>query len=648
MVRIPSLARFSLLPLLAPLAPAQTNPCSPGSAVASYRSEPIAPAFASVLGLPGTATLFVSATDDASAVVPFPVGFAFSHFGLAKTELRVCSNGFVSFSSTSTTAANRVPGDGAAPNDAVFPWHDDLVLVSPTASVDVRFSLVAGAENVVVQWTDVGNFVGAGPPLVGTGAFTFQCVLYASTHATLPNVIEFRYDRTTAPPTMGACQASAAGASTFATSATVGCEDGAADPLTLGVDPLSRGAGHPVFPPCDLRLIPTSFTSVVASASASLVPQEPFCHIEGLAGTVAIPPPCAAACYDDEVSSHSTGSNIVLAPPKPKYDPFDKDHPCSRAMDANGLLLYSPGVFFANFANSIPSFADPEFFAAPFWDDLEGKMTSGMFYRIDGAPGCRVVTFEWHDFGAWSAPGGDCVTAGGSISMQVKVFEGSAGSQPPVCPPLPPLPGDGNRRLEFHYDHAGFVPGPFSASIGGEKGNGSLYFSCVAGNSVAAPPAGMKCVVDQCDYGLLSYYGDATTNAVSPTPACYPRIKTNGVPPIVGNPFGLSVMGGTPGSVSFLLLDVGGALPGFKTPVPCGGIALPFGSVWVGLASTLFVGAPAISAGGPCGGCAKFDLPIPAVPGLVGAILFGQWATFGPAPFGLLVELTDGVKMVIG
>jgi hypothetical protein len=645
--------RLGALSLLASIASAQTTPCPSGSSVLSYRWEPIPPGFSSIQALPGTATLFASPTDDASVLVPFPAGFAFSYFGVAKTEVRVCSNGFASFTSASTTALNRHPGDGEVPNDAIFPWHDDLVLVNPTSAVDVRFDLAPGAERATIEWRNVGNFVSTGP-LTGTGSFTFQCVLYASTHAALPGVIDFRYDRTGAPPVMMPCQAAAgAGASTYATSATVGCEDAAPDPSTLGVDAIERGASNEYFPECDLRLRPTSFTRAVSASTSSLVPQEPFCHIEGLPGTVTVPAPpplCGGPCFDDESSAQTSGLLLPFpAAAPPRYTWRSNSHTCRSSQNPNGFLTFGPGSFLPNFANSIPSPSEPDLFVAPFWDDLEGNPSSQMVYRVDGTPGCRVFTYEWHDFGAFSFPGGDCATAGGSISMQVKIFEGSAGIQPAGCPPLPPVPGVGNDRIEFHYDHAGFVPGPFSASIGGETSNGSLSFSCVPGNSIAAPPAGMKCVIAPCDFGSLTDYGDPTTNAVSPSPLCFPRIKTNGVPPIQGNLFGLRVVGGSPSGLAYLLLEAGGAIPGLKTPVFCGGIPVfPPATLWVPLPPTLIVSPGLTTPGGPCGGGAFLDLPIPPAAGLGGAVLFAQWGVVSFGGFGLRVELTEGTKIVIG
>ncbi|HKB16535.1 MAG TPA: hypothetical protein VKF62_10740, partial [Planctomycetota bacterium] len=302
---------FAAALLTAPFALAQPGapPCPVGATVSGYRCDPVPNGFSSIVGLVGTVNVFLPATDDTTTpAIPFPAGFAFTYYGVAKASVSICSNGFLTLTpTTSASATNRHPEDGSAPNDVIFPWHDDLVVLAPGSSVDYRFDLTPLAETLTVQWTGVGNFV-SGPPLVARGSFTFQCVLYASTHATLPNRIEFRYDRTTAPPVMSPCQTTNPG--TLATSATVGCEASSATAALNvgGAEPTDRGAANEAFPSCDIRLSPLTYSASTTSATATLVPQEPFCHIDGLPGTIVLPPPCiAGACYDDNNSSELTG-----------------------------------------------------------------------------------------------------------------------------------------------------------------------------------------------------------------------------------------------------------------------------------------------------------------------------------------------------
>jgi hypothetical protein len=636
--------------LLAPLAPSQDTPCPAGAAISSYRSDPIVPGFITILGDPGTVTAHVPPADDVTLAVPLPVTFPFSFYGVAKTQVNVCTNGYVDFNAAgSTIASNRHPGDASAPNDCAMAWHDDLVVVSPTSSVTYNFGFPYGPDTMTVQWTDVGNFVDVVPALTGRGSFTFQCVLYSGMHPMFPNRVEYRYDRTTAPPVMSPCQTSPTnGTIVYATSSTIGTDNASgASGTNHGHDSTERGAGNHVFPPCDLRLTPLSFTGGEGAqgGTAVLALQEPFCSIAGLPGTVAVGAPCVAgACYEDDSSSRLDGVAIDL-PWKVNY--FGRVMRTA-TMGTNGLLHLGPGLWsstanFSNLAVSPPSTADPEAMLAPFWDDLEGSPLSGMFYRVDGMPGCRVMTFEWLGFGPFLTPGADCTPGAGSISFQVKLYEGSAGGLFPTPLCYDPVPGKGNDRIEFHYDHAGFVPGPFTATIGIENHKGTVGIAGLPGTANVAPPAGgSKVVFDLCDFGQVRYYGDATTIPGTTLPAA--ELKTNGVPALLGNPFALEVMAsavpGTP-AFSFLVLDIGGPIPGLKTPVPCGGAPFPgVGTLWVNLASSLIFSKP--------GCCVTYDLPIPAIPSLVGGVLFAQGAclTFGPA--GPVFLLTEGGKLIIG
>ncbi|MCI0589358.1 MAG: hypothetical protein L0323_21285 [Planctomycetes bacterium] len=641
--------------LAAPPAPAQ--PCPAGAPVTGYRCDPTPNAFASILGLPGTVNAFLPPTDDVTtAAIPFPAGFTFAYYGVAKVSVQICSNGWLTFTATtSASATNRHPEDNSTPNETIFPWHDDLVVLAPGSSVDYLFDLTPAAETLTVQWTGVGNFV-IDPPLTARGSFTFQCILYSSTHATLPNRIEFRYDRTTAPPVMGPCQTTNAG--TLATSATVGCEAAGTTtvPTVGGAEPTDRGAANEAFPTCDIRLSPAAYSASTYAATATLVPQEPFCHIEGLPGTVAIPPPClAGTCFEDQNSTGITGTAIPLPW---KFNLFGRVMK-SAVMNANGFMALGRGSSFTDFSNTaMGSTSDPDATIAPFWDDLEGSPASGMFYRVDGVPGCRVMTFEWHDFGRFLAPGADCAPSVGSVTMQVKLFEGSAGAlvaSAGTCPYDVVVPGDGNDRIELHYDHATFVPAAptaFSATIGVENHKGTVAGVCLAGTVNAAPPAGMKCVIDPCDTATMRFYGDANNTAPAGVAACLPEIKGNCVPPIIGNTFGLQITGGSPLGIAFVILDFGGALPGMRTPVPCGGLPSPFGTFWVNpfSAASLILpcGAGVLSPGGPCEGCCGIDLPLPLDPTLIGFTTFAQGVSVLPAPFGLLFELTEGAKITIG
>ncbi|HKB15421.1 MAG TPA: hypothetical protein VKF62_05115, partial [Planctomycetota bacterium] len=442
------------------------------------------------------------------------------------------------------------------------------------------------------------------------------------------------------------------GPSTFATSATIGLDSASgASATNIGVDPSDCGAGNFKFPPCDIRLIPTFFSGGEGdySATSTTVPQEPFCSIA--ATGIAVGPNCAGICYDDDNSSLNDGAEIPLPW---KFNLLGRAM-CNATMNANGFLQLSPGQWAASpGAVVLPSVAEPDATLAPFWDDLEGTLASGMFYSVVGSPGCRVMTFEWSNFEQKAGVARDCVTGGGLISFQVKLFEGSAGSLAASVPPCPydtVVPGNGNDRIEFHYDHAGFVAPAvaFSATTGWENHKGTIGASFVCSPACTGPPVlggvPQKGVVDQCDFGTLRFYGDRNFTPAGAA-CCLPELKGNCVPPRIGNPFGLALVGGTPGAAGFFILGFGGPLPGLRTPVPCGGLPSPFGTFWVNpfLPSSFLFACGALSAGGPCEGCCTIDLPIPLNPALVGFKVFAQ----GAALTAVCIELTEGAAISIG
>jgi hypothetical protein len=91
-------------------------------------------------------------TDDAISA-PLAIGFSFPFYGSAFTSLRVCSNGFLSFTDTSTSAANSALPAPGAPANLVAPFWSDLL-------VDAASHIFAGnaAGNFVVQFQNVGFY----------------------------------------------------------------------------------------------------------------------------------------------------------------------------------------------------------------------------------------------------------------------------------------------------------------------------------------------------------------------------------------------------------------------------------------------------------------------------------------------------------
>lgn len=69
--------------------------------------------------------------DDANGG-PFDLGFAFPFYGTDYNTIRICSNGWLSFTSTVTTYSNTAIPSTAQPNCALYPFWDDLYVTSGT------------------------------------------------------------------------------------------------------------------------------------------------------------------------------------------------------------------------------------------------------------------------------------------------------------------------------------------------------------------------------------------------------------------------------------------------------------------------------------------------------------------------------------
>lgn len=140
--------------------------------------------------------VFTGTADDTN--VEIPIGFGFGFYGTDYTTLRVCSNGWLSFTSTATGYSNQLLPNAGAPENLLAPFWDDL-RIDPSAGNNVYY-LYDGAK-LIVQYDQV-------PKYFATGALTFQVVLYPD------GTIVYQYQSMT-------------GASLV--SATVGMQNGARD-----------------------------------------------------------------------------------------------------------------------------------------------------------------------------------------------------------------------------------------------------------------------------------------------------------------------------------------------------------------------------------------------------------------------------------
>ncbi|GIE99267.1 peptidase S8 [Paractinoplanes rishiriensis] len=94
------------------------------------------------------------AGDDSAAEVTLP--FAFPLYSQARSRAWVGSNGLITFGAASLSYTNTALPDAAEPNDALYPFWDDIFL-------DDRSSVwtSAGPDTFVVEWRDVTFFLSA-------------------------------------------------------------------------------------------------------------------------------------------------------------------------------------------------------------------------------------------------------------------------------------------------------------------------------------------------------------------------------------------------------------------------------------------------------------------------------------------------------
>jgi hypothetical protein len=121
----------------------------------------------------GTAAL---TTGDDSNAGPFPIGFTFKYYGNQFTTFRVCSNGWLSFSSTATSYSNSAIPSASAPLNMLAPFWDDLNL-GATGSGDIWYQNVGG--NLIVEWDNVMRYSTTTPVsfqiiLAPNGSITYQ------------------------------------------------------------------------------------------------------------------------------------------------------------------------------------------------------------------------------------------------------------------------------------------------------------------------------------------------------------------------------------------------------------------------------------------------------------------------------------------
>ena len=143
-----------------------------GPDAAGYRwldsNDPNGPAF-SWIDITGVGTPIPFTGDDQNQG-PIALPFSFPFYNGSFNSVRVCTNGWLSFTSTLTTFTNTaLPSGGAtAPENLIAPFWDDL-----TFSVAGDAYYYYDGTKFIVSWVAV-------PRLGSGGPYTFQVLLYPS------------------------------------------------------------------------------------------------------------------------------------------------------------------------------------------------------------------------------------------------------------------------------------------------------------------------------------------------------------------------------------------------------------------------------------------------------------------------------------
>jgi parallel beta-helix repeat protein len=100
---------------------------------------------------------------------PFNIGFAFPFYDCEFfSSIRLCSNGWASFTSTATTYSNVAIPNAAEPNNLLAAYWDDFI-TSTTGSVWYYYD--SANDRFIAEWYQV-------PHLSTNGSYTFELILY--------------------------------------------------------------------------------------------------------------------------------------------------------------------------------------------------------------------------------------------------------------------------------------------------------------------------------------------------------------------------------------------------------------------------------------------------------------------------------------
>jgi hypothetical protein len=120
------------------------------------------------IDISGVGSVIPSPSDDDNDG-PYDLGFNFEFYGTSFSSLRVCSNGWLSFTSTATDYSNDPIGTVDEPNNLLAPFWDDM---NPVDGGTISYYQDTANQRFVVSWDGVPHYSTGNPE-------TFQAILYA-------------------------------------------------------------------------------------------------------------------------------------------------------------------------------------------------------------------------------------------------------------------------------------------------------------------------------------------------------------------------------------------------------------------------------------------------------------------------------------
>jgi len=99
---------------------------------------------------------------------PFDLGFEFTYYGESFNQVRLCTNGWMSFTSTATSYNNDPIPNGSEPNNLIAPFWDDL---NPGAGGDIYYYADEANGRFIAEWDQVSHYGNT------TDKVTFQVIL---------------------------------------------------------------------------------------------------------------------------------------------------------------------------------------------------------------------------------------------------------------------------------------------------------------------------------------------------------------------------------------------------------------------------------------------------------------------------------------